>query len=110
MNENHDPKTGEFSSGDGSGAPKTPAGHQGDLFGVHQQMDQNTDTAHAHTNSPEYERASATARAESKIFGQAQADYRAKKIGDKEYMAARVRYDKSTKAFDQAFAKEAGGQ
>lgn len=58
------------------------------------------------TPSPEYLAALETAREASRVFAKAQADYRARRIGDREFLAARAVYDESDRAFDAAFAAE----
>ena len=53
----------------------------------------------------EYETAVEAARAASAIFRKAQEDYRARRIGDAEYLAARLAFKRSEVAFDEAYAK-----
>lgn len=52
----------------------------------------------------EYENALAAANAASATFAKVAADYRAMKIGDAEFLAARAVYDAANAAFDVAFA------
>jgi hypothetical protein len=54
-----------------------------------------------------YEAALEESRKAARKFMAVQADYRARKIGDAEYLAARAEYEASEKAFDAAYAKEA---
>ena len=54
----------------------------------------------------EYELALNAANAASAKFRAAQDAYRACKIGDTEFLAARAEFDRSTAAFDAAYAKE----
>lgn len=56
--------------------------------------------------SPEYEAALATANEASVRFTKAQLAYRAREIGDAEFLAARAAYKLAEAAFDVAFAKE----
>lgn len=56
--------------------------------------------------SKEYEAALESAREASQRFARVQQDYRARRIGDEEYLAARADWDHSQVAFDAAFAKE----
>jgi hypothetical protein len=56
----------------------------------------------------EYEIALAKANYASKIYNAIAADYRARKIGDAEYLAGRALHEAAKKEFDEAFAKEAG--
>lgn len=56
--------------------------------------------------SPEYQAALEKHNAEVAKFRQAQADYRAQKIGDAEFIAARREFEAATKEYDAAFAAE----
>ena len=55
----------------------------------------------------EYKAALEKANKVSAEFRAAQIAYRARKIGDAEFLAAKAKYDASEKAFDAAYAKEA---
>ena len=57
--------------------------------------------------SNEYAAALEVARKASAEFTKAQIAYRAKQIGDAEFLAARAEFKASEVAFDAAFAKEA---
>ncbi len=54
-----------------------------------------------------YEASLEKSREATRKFMAVQADYRARKIDDAEYLAARAEYEVSEKEFDVAFAKEA---
>ena len=54
-----------------------------------------------------YAAALAKANAASAEFAKAQSDYRSRKIGDNEFLAARKVYDASTKEFDDSYSLEA---
>ena len=56
--------------------------------------------------SPEYRAAIESARAASIKFSAAQHAYRARLIGDTEFLAARAEWLESDKAFDAAYAAE----
>jgi hypothetical protein len=58
------------------------------------------------TNSMEYEAAVNMANAASKAYGVAVAAYRARTIGDAEYLKAHKIYMAAEAEFDVAFAKE----
>lgn len=45
-------------------------------------------------------------RAASRVFAQAQADYRAQRIGDAEFLAARAVHNEASRKFDVAFTRE----
>ena len=62
------------------------------------------------TATAEYAAALEAARAAARAFAAVTADYRARKIGDAEYLAARKIAKEADDAFDVAFAKavEAG--
>lgn len=53
-----------------------------------------------------YETARETANKAGRVFAKAQADYRARKIGDAEFLAAKKVHDEAQRAFDKAFAEE----
>lgn len=55
----------------------------------------------------EYAAALEAARAAARTFAAVTADYRARKIGDAEYLAARAVSKAADEAFDVAFAKAA---
>ena len=61
-----------------------------------------------HTAEPsaEYLKALDASRIASKKFSVVTAAYRARKIGDAEYLAARREHDAAMEAFDLAYAKE----
>ena len=53
-----------------------------------------------------YEAALEKSRIASRAFGQVQADYRSRKIGDSEYLAGRKTYEAAMSEYDVAFADE----
>jgi hypothetical protein len=57
--------------------------------------------------SKEYELALEASRKASREFAAAQTAYRARKIDDREFLAAKAKHDEACKAFDAAYAKEA---
>ena len=54
----------------------------------------------------EYELARLKHNQACRTFAAIQSDYRARKIGDAEYLAGRTAYDESTAEFDVAFSAE----
>ena len=56
--------------------------------------------------SQEYQRALERSNAAGKVFSKVQADYRAQRIGDEEYLAARRVYQAAQQEFDAAYARE----
>ncbi len=56
--------------------------------------------------SPAYEAALLESLAASKAFGQAQAAYRARHIGDEAFLAARAKWLAAEVVFDAAYAAE----
>ena len=56
--------------------------------------------------SQEYQRALERSNAAGKVFSKVQDDYRAQRIGDEEYLAARRVYQASEQEFDAAYARE----
>jgi len=57
--------------------------------------------------TPEYTAALVASQSVILKFQAAQKAYRALKIGDSEYLAARAEYEQGMKAYDAAYAKEA---
>jgi outer membrane protein TolC len=57
-------------------------------------------TETAETSRPEYDSALEAVRAATRAFRRAEADYRARKIGDTEYLAARADMQAADRAFD----------
>lgn len=51
----------------------------------------------------DYAAALEAARAAARVYREAQTAYRARKIGDAEYLAARAAWEASDKAFDDAY-------
>jgi hypothetical protein len=54
-----------------------------------------------------YEAALEASRKASREFAIVVADYRARKVGDAEFLAAKAKHDEANKVFDAAYAKEA---
>ena len=65
---------------------------------------QNTESKNSH----EYEKALEVSREASKVFRNAQWNYRNGKIGDLEFLEAKRIHDASCLEFDKAFLKEIG--
>lgn len=57
-------------------------------------------------NSPAYEAAYEAHNVAIKKFNVVRDAYRARTVGDAEFLAARVEYEEATKLFDAAFAAE----
>lgn len=57
--------------------------------------------------SPEYAAALAAHDAAIAAFNRVRDDYRAQRVGDDVFLAARKRYDEATKIFDAAYDMEA---
>lgn len=57
-------------------------------------------------NSPEYDKALTRHSAAQREYKGAVEQYRAKQIGDKEYLAARAKYNEATKQYDEAYSRE----
>ena len=57
--------------------------------------------------SPEYEAALEIVNAATREFHKVRDAYRSRKIGDREFLAARAIYNAAEKVFDEAFDKEA---
>jgi hypothetical protein len=55
----------------------------------------------------EYAKALEDHSAAFRKFDAVRADYRARKVGDDEFLAAKKEYDAATAAYDAAYAKEA---
>ena len=58
------------------------------------------------TNSAEYEKSMQVSNEAIKNFKTATLDYRARVIGDTEYLAAKNIYDAAMAEYDKAYAKE----
>lgn len=66
--------------------------------------------AEGEETSPAYRRALDAFRSESAVFRKAQEDYRARRIGDAEFLAARKRFDNAQSAMDEAERDEKAAQ